>query len=483
MLLVVHMPAYSPSSTDMLLGLAMLVVFFLLIYKLRSYLVNRSVLFPRLDQQDLHAKFGVFLEKNSFYNSLDGVGKQKMLERCIRFASQKRFIGSKDFVVTGEMVVAISATAVRLTFGLERYDLPRYHTIRIFPTSFYSPFHKRELKGGASTKGVLFFSWADFVQGESIENDRINLGLHEMAHALRLELRYGKGADRRVADYFDSWFGVAFEEFQKVREGDGNYLRDYAGTNPEEFFAVCVEHFFEDAENFSKELPDVYAHLCLLLNLDPLNKEDNFAYSRDLILARSTELKYELPEKIKRNYRYDSWHWSFNMIIAGFFVFLPIIFYCISIVAIGFSDVLLPIAVMTFVVVSFRSFWFTKGVQLYRHLFMFALVGVSFPGLAALLMVNINFHQSYFLDFYSIYEYESRAVGNKIRVEYTFNSVTEEFPDRFRQVDLTVEQSKFVDANQMIIMCSYGVMGWKNIHIRSLVLDGYDMLEVDKPEL
>lgn len=483
MLLVVHMPTFFPSSTDLLLGLAILVVLFRLIYKFRNYVVNRPLLYPGLGQEDLHAKFSVFLDKNSFYNSLDDVGKQKMLERCVRFASQKRFLGSKDFVVTGEMVVAISATAVRLTFGLERYDLPRYHTIRIFPTSFYSPFHKRELKGGASTKGVLFFSWADFVQGDSIENDRINLGLHEMAHALRLELKYGKGADRRVADYFDSWFGVAFDEFQKVREGEGNYLRDYAGTNPEEFFAVCVEHFYEDADSFSKELPDVYAHLCLLLNLDPLNKDNNFAYDRDLVIARSTDLKYELPEKIQRNYRYDSWHWSFNMIIAGFFVFLPIILYCISTVAIEFSDVLLPIAIMIFLVVSFRSFWFNKGIQMYRHLFMFALVGVAFPGLAAMLLVNMNIHRSRFLDFYAIAEHHSRAVGDKIRVEYTFTAASGAVPNRFRQVDLTIDQSDFVDSQQMFMETSYGVMGWKNIHSRTLVLNGYDMLKVDKPEL
>ncbi|MFM7902610.1 MAG: hypothetical protein ACKPAD_11570, partial [Bacteroidota bacterium] len=104
------MPAFFPSPTDVLLGLAVLVVFFRLIYKLRRYFINRSVLFPRLDQEDLQAKFSVYLEKNSFYNSLDEVGKEKMLERCIHFASEKRFLGSKDFAVTGEMVVAISAT-------------------------------------------------------------------------------------------------------------------------------------------------------------------------------------------------------------------------------------------------------------------------------------------------------------------------------------------------------------------------------------
>jgi len=477
------MPTIFPSTTDLLLGLVIVVILFRLIFAIRKYVIRKPLLFPGLGKEDLIAKFREYLDKNTFYNSLDEPGKLKMLQRCVRFAGQKRFIGSKDFTITGEMVVAISATAVRLTFGLERYDLPRYHTIRIFPTSFYSPFHKRELKGGASTKGVLFFSWADFVQGESIENDRINLGLHEMAHALRLELRYGKGADRRVADYFDSWFRVAFDEFQKVREGHGNYLRDYAGANPEEFFAVCVEHFFEDAGNFCKELPDVYAHLCLLLNLDPLNKENSFAYSRDLVLSRSNELKYELPDKIQRSYRYDSWHWSFNMIIAGFFVFLPIIFYCISIVAIEFSDVLLPIAVMTFLVVSFRTFWFTMGVQLYRHLFMFALVGVSFPGLAALLIVNMNFHQSKFLEFYSITDHHSRAIGDKLRVEFTFMAVSGTVPDRFRQVDLTIDQTGFVDAEQIIIESSIGVMGWRNIHSRTLILNGYYTLQVDKPEL
>ncbi|MGR6088811.1 MAG: zinc-dependent peptidase [Arcticibacter sp.] len=477
------MPTLFPSSTDLLLGLVLVVILFRLIFLIRNYVIRKPLLFSGLGKEDLIAKFREFLEKNSFYNSLDEPGKLKMLQRCIRFASQKRFIGSKDFTVTGEMVVAISATAVRLTFGLERYDLPRYHTIRIFPTSFFSPFHKRELKGGASIKGVLFFSWADFVQGESIENDRINLGLHEMAHALRLELRYGKGADRRVADYFDSWFSVAFDEFQRVHDGHGNYLRDYAGTNPEEFFAVCVEHFFEDAENFSMELPDVYAHLCLLLNLDPLNKENSFAYSRELVLSRSTELKFELPDKIQRSYRYDSWHWSFNLIIAGFFVFLPIILFCTPTVVIQFTEMILPVACMVFVVVSFRNFWFSRGIQLYRHLFMFALVGISFPGLAALLILNMNFHDNATLKYYSITDQRSRAVGEKIRVEYTFSTIDEMVPVRFRQVDLTIDQSGFVDAEQMIMESSIGVMGWRNIHSRTLILNGYYTLQVDKPEL
>lgn len=486
MLLSVEMPQLFPGWGDVLavfFGLIVGVVLFRWFFRNRGYWINQVRLLTGLGQQELHAKFRIYLERNSFYRTLDEGGRRKMLDRCVRFAIQKRFVGSKDFTVTGEMVASISATAVRLTFGLDRYDLPHYHTIKIFPSAFFSPFHKRDLKGGASTKGILFFSWSDFVHGESVENDRINLGLHEMAHALRMELRYGSGADRRVADYFDSWFQIAFAEFQRVREGDESYLRDYAGANAEEFFAVCVEHFFEDAENFCKELPDVYAHLCLLLNLDPLNTGSNFAFDRDKVVARIPRLNHQLPERIQRSYRYDSWHWSFNMIIAGFFVFLPIIFYCSSTVAIRFNDVLLPVLAITLSAAACQPFWYRKGIQLYRHLFMFALVGISFPVLAALLVVNMGFHGPTVLESHSITNHSARAAGGKIRVVYSFAPGGEAQLKRFRQVDLSVGESGFTDAQQMVMETSVGILGWRNVHRRTLILNGYHTLQVDRPEL
>ncbi|MFN5324677.1 MAG: zinc-dependent peptidase [Bacteroidota bacterium] len=486
MFLSVEMPELFLGLEDLLLvcfGLFVGIITLRWFFMNRTFLINRFRMMTGVGRDELYEKLKVLLVHNSFYRSLDKQGKQKMLDRCARFAMQKRFLGSNDFVVNGEMVALISATAVRLTYGLDRFDLPHYHTIRIFPSTFFSPFHKRDLKGGASAKGILFFSWSDLVQGESIENDRINLGLHEMAHALRMELRYGSGADRRVADYFDSWFQIAFAEFQRVREGDESYLRDYAGTNVEEFFAVCVEHFFEDAEHFCKELPDVYAHLCLLLNQDPLNKTNGYAFDRELVLSRFPGLTHELPNRIQRSYRYDSWHWSFNMILAGFFLFLPIVLYCISTVSIRFSDVLIPVLMITMCAVAFRSFWYQKGIQLYRHLFMFALVGISFPGLALLLIVNMNFHSNTAMEYYSITDHSARAIGEKIRVVYYLDPKGDTYPKRFRQVDLTIGQSDFVDAQQMVMETSEGIIGWRNIHRRSLILNGYHTIQVDRPEL
>ncbi|MFM8916158.1 MAG: hypothetical protein ACKOGP_00260 [Bacteroidota bacterium] len=117
------------------------------------------------------------------------------------------------------------------------------------------------------------------------------------------------------------------------------------------------------------------------------------------------------------------------------------------------------------------------------HLFMLALVGVSLPGLAALMFTNMKFHGGTALEHYTITDYTARNAGGKIRVVYSFASDKFIHPKRFRQVDLTVEQSGFVDAQQMVMETSTGVMGWSNIHQRTLILNGYHMLEVDRPEL
>ncbi|MCB9336447.1 MAG: zinc-dependent peptidase, partial [Flavobacteriales bacterium] len=54
----------------------------------------------------------------------------------------------------------------------------------------------------------------------------------------------------------------------------------YAATNMEEFFAVSVEHFFEAPDEFKVSLPDLYTQLSIMLNLDPLNKQNDYEIKR-----------------------------------------------------------------------------------------------------------------------------------------------------------------------------------------------------------
>jgi Mlc titration factor MtfA (ptsG expression regulator) len=222
-------------------------------------------------------EIGANLEKhNSFYRNLSEAGKVRMIEKCFEFIYSKSLEGREELEVTEEMHVAIAGTAAQISFGFNTSGFSHYKTIRIFPESFYSKMFDRYLKGGASTSGVLFLSWKDFMDGFADEKDKYNLGLHEMAHALRIQLKYGNDFDKRFANYVDSWEEIALPEFTRLQNGESSFLRPYAATNMEEFFAVCVEHFFEAAEDFQKQLPDIFNHLCFLLNLNPLNKSNDF---------------------------------------------------------------------------------------------------------------------------------------------------------------------------------------------------------------
>ncbi len=65
-----------------------------------------------------------------------------------------------------------------------------------------------------------------------------------------------------------------------MKRGEESFLRKYAGVNKQEFFAVCIEHFFEVPEKFQHNLPKIFHHLCVLLNLDPLNEKDDYKVVR-----------------------------------------------------------------------------------------------------------------------------------------------------------------------------------------------------------
>lgn len=123
----------------------------------------------------------------------------------------------------------------------------------------------------ASGFGFVSLSWADFQQGYLVPNDKYNLGLHEMAHALRLQLMdYGDSntALQRLSDKMDK---LAKDEKKLASRGMPPFLRDYAFANAEEFFSVCVEYFFEVPKTLKENKPEIFAMLCKMLNQNPLN--------------------------------------------------------------------------------------------------------------------------------------------------------------------------------------------------------------------
>ena len=113
--------------------------------------------------------------------------------------------------------------------------------------------------------GRTMLSWPDFEQGYLIPDDKYNLGLHELAHSLWFN--YFDSDEIRAS--FDEFHVTAMREMQRMCDaGDGNFLRAYAETNIEEFWACSVEAFFEAPLEFKAKLPLLYDKVANVLKQD-----------------------------------------------------------------------------------------------------------------------------------------------------------------------------------------------------------------------
>jgi MtfA peptidase len=221
----------------------------------------------------IHLKYIELILSSKFvyYQKLSDKNKTKFLRRVSSFIDNKEFLGSGGIELTDEMIVLISASAIQLTFGLEEYHLDHFSKIFIYPKAYYSRISKQYHKGETNLGGAIALSWSHFVEGYNKPNDKVNLGLHEMAHALRFDKFKSDDYDRFFNTYYDKWQIIAKEEFLKTKDRSSTFFREYGGTNVNEFFAVCVESFFESPSEFKKAHPEIYRHMCILLNQDPLS--------------------------------------------------------------------------------------------------------------------------------------------------------------------------------------------------------------------
>lgn len=206
-----------------------------------------------------------------YYNQLSKEDQKKFEQRVNRFLYGKRFIG-RDIAITEEMKVLSSATAVLLSFGLPMVSLAHFDKILMYPDEYYSRINRQYHLGEVNPRlGAIILSWKHFVEGFIDNHDGRNLAFHEMAHAIHFENQI-RNEDYNFLDEdaLELWNKLASKEIIKVRNNQEHYLRPYAGTNHHEFFAVCMEYFFEDGLSFQNALPELYLTLSKLLNQDPV---------------------------------------------------------------------------------------------------------------------------------------------------------------------------------------------------------------------
>lgn len=161
-------------------------------------------------------------------------------------------------------------------------------------------------KGETNLGGFMCFSWKDFMLGNQTQNDKINLGLHEFAHALRFNGIQGEKSDYFFENYFKRWLACASIEFNKIRKGELSIFRKYGAVNINEFFSVVVETFFETPLELKHYFPELYIQTSILLNQTFTDDDQVILNCREKLIMQneiklSTNFENAIRYKTPRN--------------------------------------------------------------------------------------------------------------------------------------------------------------------------------------
>lgn len=201
----------------------------------------------------------------SYYHQLDTQNRKKFIARTLLILGEKKFIEEEHFRIDFEHRIVLAATLAQLTFGIDEshFMLPRFRYIHIFPKTFFSKILNHQVKGLTVGNGHIFLSWEDFRSGYENGSDKVNLGLHEFAHALEMELKHAEDSD------FNMWQFHAQKVMVEFQQGRFGSFRSYASTNIHELWATTVETFFEAPHHFKRDHAALYAATVRVLNQDP----------------------------------------------------------------------------------------------------------------------------------------------------------------------------------------------------------------------
>ena len=127
--------------------------------------------------------------------------------------------------------------------------------------------HKGEFNPRLKT---LVFSWEDFMKGNLIEDDNINLGIHEFTHVIQINSYKKKDVNSLIFKQEFKTLKRLIQKDKKIKEKliTSEYFRKYAFENQYEFIAVLIENFIETPEEFKAEFPKIYDKIKTMLNFN-----------------------------------------------------------------------------------------------------------------------------------------------------------------------------------------------------------------------
>jgi len=215
---------------------------------------------------------------------LEGAERDRLGELADWLLRERRWEAARGFELTDEVRTVVSAHAALLVLGLDETWFDAIGAVVVREAAMETPSSRGRGGRGIVTRtpgvvdgeahhgdGPLMVAW-DAVRREARQPRwGRDVVLHEFAHKLDMVDGTLDGTPYLDdAERLATWVRVCTNHFERVREGTGvPVLRQYAGTNVGEFFAVATETFFTRPLEVQAQADDLYAILARFYLQDP----------------------------------------------------------------------------------------------------------------------------------------------------------------------------------------------------------------------
>lgn len=215
------------------------------------------------------------------WQTLDDAERHRVEHLSMSLIDSFRWEAAQGFTMTDEMRVLVSAQASLLALGLDDDVFRRVTSVILHPRTVVlrgarhvegglvsdSPY---SISGQAHHRGPIVLAWST-VAYEARHPDRgQNVVYHEFAHQLdMLDGTIDGMPPIRDSELRERWVRACTAEYQAIRRGEERVLREYAGVDTGEFFAVATETFFSTPLAVRDEAPALYSVLADFYRQDP----------------------------------------------------------------------------------------------------------------------------------------------------------------------------------------------------------------------
>lgn len=204
-----------------------------------------------------------------FYKKLSEAEQLKFRKKLQQLL-EDIYIESVEFELKELDILLVAASAVIPVFYFDNFKYTNLKTVIIYPDYFNADLEfkgeDRNIGGMVGTGGrfenQMILSRKALHHGFSNKTDKGNTAVHEFVHLIDKLDGDIDGVPKVLLSnaYAIPWLKLVHDKMEAINSNESD-IRNYGGTNQEEFFAVASEYFFEQPDLLKRKHPDLYKML------------------------------------------------------------------------------------------------------------------------------------------------------------------------------------------------------------------------------